>query len=80
MADREEITVVGPVDDLDVPDDAAPAVRAAAVEGRARRFREETREHRIEIAREAEHKFGRKVSWGVRCGELKVMFTTLSAR
>ena len=78
LVDREEITVVGPVDDLDVPDDAAPAVRAAAVEARARQFREDTREHRIEIAREAEHKFGRKVSWGVRCGELKVMFTTLS--
>ena len=79
VADRDEITVVGSVDDLDVPDDAAPAVRAAAVEGRARRFREETREHRIEIAREAEHRFGRKVSWGVRCGAQKVMFTTLSA-
>jgi hypothetical protein len=78
VADREEITVVGPLDDLDVPADAAPAVRAAAVEARARRFREETREHRIEIAREAEHKFGRRVSWGVRCGDLKVMFTTLS--
>jgi hypothetical protein len=78
VADREEITVVGPLDDLDVPDDAAPVVRAAAVELRARQFRADTREHRIEIAREAEHKFGRKVSWGVRCGELKVMFTTLS--
>ena len=79
VADREEITVVGPLDDLDVPDDAPPATRAAAVDGRARRFREETREHRIEIAREAEHKFGRKVSWGVLCGDRKVMFTTLSA-
>ena len=78
LVDREEITVVVPLDDLDVPEDAAPAVRAAAVEGRARQFRAETREHRIEIAREAEHKFGRKVSWGIRCGELRVMFTTLS--
>ncbi len=40
VADREEITVVGPLDDLDVPAGAAPAVRAAAVEARARRFRE----------------------------------------
>ena len=78
VADREEITVVGPLNDLDLPDDAPPAARAAAVESRARRFREETREHRIEIALEAEHRFGRKVSWGVRCGDLKVMFTTLS--
>jgi hypothetical protein len=58
--------------------DAAEAERAAAADGRARRFREETREHRIEIAREAELRFGRKVSWGVICGDRKVMFTTLS--
>jgi hypothetical protein len=46
--------------------------------GRSRRFREETRDARIEIAREAEHTFGRKVSWGVIYGNRKVMFTTLS--
>ena len=46
--------------------------------GRSRRFREETRDARIEIAREAEHSFGRKVSWGVVCDNHKVMFTTLS--
>ena len=72
---------------------AAQAKRAAAAEeageqsgagaeaaaiGRSRRFREETRDARIEIAREAEHSFGRKVSWGVVCDNYKVMFTTLS--
>jgi hypothetical protein len=50
----------------------------AAAAGRARRFREETRDARIEIAREAEHTFGRTVSWGVVCDNYKVMFTTLS--
>ncbi|HUL27208.1 MAG TPA: hypothetical protein VLW44_15745 [Streptosporangiaceae bacterium] len=50
----------------------------AAAAGRSRRFREETRDARIEIAREAEHTFGRKVSWGVICDNRKVMFTTLS--
>jgi len=50
----------------------------AAAIGRSRRFREETRDDRIEIAREAEHSFGRKVSWGVVCDNYKVMFTTLS--
>jgi len=78
VVDREEITVVGPLGDLDVAPDASPAARAAAADGRARRFREDTRDHRIEIAREAEIKFGRKVSWGVICGDRKVMFTTLS--
>jgi hypothetical protein len=78
MVDREEITVVGPLDDLGLAADAAPAEQAAAVDGRARRFREETRDNRIEIAREAEVKFSRKVSWGVICGGQKVMFTTLT--
>ena len=78
LVDREEITVVGPLGGLDVPADASPAAQAAAADGRARRFREETRDNRIEIAREAELKFRRKVSWGVICGGRKVMFTTLS--
>jgi hypothetical protein len=50
----------------------------AIVAGRSRRFREETREARIAIAREAERLFGRKVSWGVVTEGRKVMFTTLS--
>src|SRR5262249_48722744 len=33
---------------------------------------------RIEIAREAEHRFRRKVAWGARCAEHSEMFTTLS--
>jgi hypothetical protein len=78
LVDREEITVVGPLDALDAAPDASPAAQAAAADGRARRFREETRDHRIEIAREAELKFSRKVSWGVICGDRKVMFTTVS--
>jgi hypothetical protein len=61
------------------PEDTAKrrGAKAAAI-GRSRRFREETRDVRIEIAREAEHAFGRKVSWGVVCDGYKVMFTTLS--
>jgi hypothetical protein len=77
LVDREEITVVGPLD-LDLAAGSAPAAQAAAADGRARRFREETRDNRIEIAREAEVNFGRKVSWGVICAGRKVMFTTLT--
>lgn len=77
--DREEITVIGTLSPPDVAGEAAgDAAAAAAAEGRSRRFREETRDHRIEIAREAEHKFGRKVSWGVEVGGNRVMFTTFS--
>jgi hypothetical protein len=54
------------------------AERAAAAQDRIRRFREETRGRRIEIAREAEHHFRRKVSWGVVCSPVTEMFTTLS--
>jgi hypothetical protein len=76
--DREEITVVGTIPGPERAAEASDAEAAAAAEGRSRRFREETREHRIEIAREAEHKFGRKVSWGVECNGQRVMFTTFS--
>ena len=76
--DREEITVIGPLAAPEAEADATDAERAEAAEGRSRRFREETRQQRIEIAREAEHRFGRKVSWGVLCNDKKVMFTTFS--
>jgi hypothetical protein len=81
-ADREEITVIGTLPDPEPAaagaDAPSEAERAAAAEGRSRRFREETRDHRIKIASEAEHKFGRKVSWGVECAGRRVMFTTFS--
>jgi hypothetical protein len=77
QVDREELTIVGM---LPAPDTAgaSDAERSAAVEGRIRRFREESRGRRIEIALEAEHKFRRKVSWGVTCADTTEMFTTLS--
>jgi hypothetical protein len=77
LLDREEITVVGTLAAPD-PAGASDAERAAAAEGRIRRFREETRGRRVEIAREAEHKFRRKVSWGVTCAGQRELFTTLS--
>src|SRR6266702_3746844 len=75
---REEITVTGILPDPEIAPDSPPAERAAAADGRSRRFREETRQQRMEIAREAEHSFGRKVSWGVTCGGTTVMFATFS--
>jgi len=77
QVDREEITIVGPLAAPDKPG-GTDAERAAAARGRIRRFREETRNRRMEIAREAEHRFRRKVSWGVTCAEASEMFTTLS--
>ena len=76
--DREELSVIGRLPDPETRSGASDAERSEAADGRIRRFREDTRDHRIQIAREAEHKFGRKVSWGVTCGDRSVMFTTLS--
>jgi hypothetical protein len=79
--DREEITVVIPIAAPQAAEDASAGEQAAAWDGRSRRFREDTRQQRIEIAHEAEHTFGRKVSWGVRAGESGdrvVMYTTFS--
>ncbi|HEU5386955.1 MAG TPA: hypothetical protein VFV73_13720 [Streptosporangiaceae bacterium] len=78
IADREEITVIGTLAEPEPDDNSSEAERASAAEGRIKRFREDTRGRRIEIAREAEHRFRRKVSWGVKCGEVSEMFTTLS--
>jgi hypothetical protein len=76
--DREEITVVGPLAAPEVAEGVSPAERSAAVEGRVRGFREDTREHRIAIARDAEHRFGRKVAWGVAVDGSRVLFTHLA--
>lgn len=76
VRDREEIAVLGALPDP--PGDVDEAERAALIDGLIGRFREETRERRIEIAKEAERRFRQKVSWGVTCGGETVMFTTLS--
>lgn len=75
--DREEILVVGELPALgeQFTDDAE---RAAAEAGRISRFREDSRDERIEIARQAEHRYRRKVAWGARLGSSAEMFTTLS--
>ncbi|WP_137813200.1 hypothetical protein [Gandjariella thermophila] len=75
--DREEIVIVGELPPLteEFADDAA---RSAAESGRISRFREQTRDERIEIARQAEHRYQRKVSWGARIGDTQELFTTQS--
>jgi hypothetical protein len=78
IVDREEITVIGTLPEPQLSDDATDAERGAAIEGRVRGFREDTRERRIRIAREAEHAFRRKVAWGVECGGTRALFTHLS--
>jgi hypothetical protein len=77
-ADGEEILVMGTLPDVELADGTAEDGRAAARVARIDRFREETREDRIRIARDAERQFQRKVAWGARCGDEARIFTTLS--
>jgi hypothetical protein len=76
--DRDEILVVGTLPDVQIEGEATDATLAAARSGRIRQFREDTREARIGIAREAQHRFQRKVSWGAVCGDRRELFTTAS--
>lgn len=76
-ADRDEILVVGRLTAPEVEGD--DEAREAAAEGRIRRWREDTRAQRMKIAREAERRFDRKLSWGARCGDTGVLFTHLSS-
>ena len=76
--DREEILVVGELPAPTLDEGADEAARAAAAHGRIERFREETRGERMEVARQAEHRYGRKVAWGARIGDVEELFTTLS--
>ena len=75
--DREEIVVVGQLPPLG-EEFADEAAKSAAEAGRISRFREQTRDERIEIARQAEHRSQRKVSWGARIGDSEELFTTQS--
>ena len=78
-ADRDEILVVGTLAEPDLPSDASSDALAAARASRIAGYREDTRGQRMRIADEAQHRFGRKVSWGATCGDQTVWFTTLAA-
>ena len=76
VVDREEVLVVGTLPAPPAREDGASTAEAEA--GRITRFREETREARMRIAREAERRYGRKVAWGAQAGATRQVFTSLS--
>jgi hypothetical protein len=78
VADRDEILVTGTLAEPPLPEGADEDAAAAAREARIAGFREDTRARRMKIADEAERRFGRKVSWAARCGDVERSFTTLS--
>ena len=79
VVDREEITVVGKLAD---PESTDKEQSEARTEGRVSRFREETRSERMNIADEAQDRYGRKVSWGVevasKTGTERILFTHIA--
>lgn len=76
--DRDEIVVVGTLTAPEVEPGAGPEAQQHAESGRIKRFREDTREQRMQIAREAEQRFGRNVAWGAKAGDTRELFTSLS--
>lgn len=76
--DREEILIVGKLPEPTLDKGASDETKAAGRVSRIERFREETRERRMAIAREAQWRFRRKVSWGAECGDQRRLFTTAS--
>ncbi len=75
VVDREEITVIGK---LPEPEKAEKEESEARASGRVSRFREETRPERMNIADEAQDRYGRKVSWGVEVGGERILFTHIA--
>src|SRR3989442_14886029 len=59
-----QIVVVGALPEINLG--AMPEEKEGAAAGRIARFREETRGHRIGIAREVEERFKKSVTWGAK--------------
>jgi hypothetical protein len=77
-SDGDEILVLGTLPDVELAAGTSEEGRVAARLARIDRFREETRDERVRIARDAERQFRRKVAWGARCGDQTRVFTALS--
>ena len=75
--DRDEIVVTLHLPDVDAGAGEAETEEARA--GRASAFREDTREQRMAIAREAQRRYERTVSWGVEIGGHEELFTHLAS-
>ncbi|SRR5712692_417212 len=77
-ADGDEILVIVNIPDVEVAEGTSAEGRASARLAHVDSFREETRDERVKIAREAERRFRRKVAWGASCGGETKVFTALS--
>src|SRR5438874_5385624 len=64
--------------EVTVDSDEILVVLPLAADADVKKFREDTRDKRIEIASEAESTYNRKVSWGVRAGDRERLFTSVA--
>lgn len=74
-ADRDELIVIGYLETPEYETDATEADRAALEEGRISRFREATRDQRVQISQQIQYRYQRRASWGAACGDTKIVFT-----
>lgn len=68
----DQIVVVGSLPETNLG--STPEEKEGAAAGRIARFREETRGQRIGIAREAEERFKKYVTWGAKLGGVTKRF------
>ncbi len=79
VVDRDEVIIWGRLSAPELGDEATEADKAAAQAGRINQFREDTRADRIRVARQVEHRYQRKVAWGLRSGDTSELLTHLAA-
>ncbi|MBM4433861.1 MAG: hypothetical protein FJ028_01900 [Chloroflexi bacterium] len=72
--DEHEVLVTVRLKDVERVEGDLDAARL----GRIQQFRNDTRDPRIAIAREAQKKFGRVFSWAAQCGDVRQLFTHLA--
>ncbi len=78
LADRDEIVVIGPIADAETADGADEDALESARRATVKEWRGTTREKRMEIASEAQERFGKHVSWGASVGGDRFLFTHVS--
>jgi hypothetical protein len=79
VIDRDEIVIIGTLPAPRVAEGATEAERAAAEQSQIVRFREESRDRRVRLGQQLEHRYRRKVAWGVLVNDTRHMFSTYSA-
>ncbi len=79
VIDRDEILVVGTLAPVEVAAGATEAEVEAAELARISAVRESSRDYRVRLGQQLEHRYRRKVAWGAVAGGTRQIFSTFSA-